>query len=236
MSNEGHKIEDFFQKGFNNFSETPTKKVLKSIKRKLFWDDYFSLRYNKINVGYTTLIVAGLALLLSSNSKKDNSKNLAKKNNATKNEIISLDSSSNLDVHEENIAAEKNKKSEEIIALAAVAKFSPSIESGCAPLSIKFNNTSAHADSYIWDFGNGETSTKKNPDYTFKKPGEYIITLTAKNSIGTDLHISKVIVHENPVSNAAINIEKSSVEDTTVVFINNSKKHRNTSGSLMMAL
>ncbi len=35
---------------------------------------------------------------------------------------------------------------------------------GCAPLTVQFVNQSQNAVSYFWDFGNGNTSTLKNPD------------------------------------------------------------------------
>ncbi len=47
--------------------------------------------------------------------------------------------------------------------------------------AITFINTSELADSYAWDFGDGTTSTAKNPTKTFEETGEYIVTLTAKN-------------------------------------------------------
>src|SRR5690242_1136016 len=40
------------------------------------------------------------------------------------------------------------------------------------------NNTSANAESYLWDFGNGTTSTDKNPSGWYGKAGTYTLTLT----------------------------------------------------------
>ena len=46
--------------------------------------------------------------------------------------------------------------------------------------TIKCYNSSTNAKSYVWDFGDGETSTDEEPTHTYKKPGAYRITLLAK--------------------------------------------------------
>ena len=51
-----------------------------------------------------------------------------------------------------------------------------------APGAITFINTSELADSYLWDFGDGTNSTTKNPTKIFLETGEYVVTLTAKNT------------------------------------------------------
>jgi gliding motility-associated-like protein len=48
-----------------------------------------------------------------------------------------------------------------------------------APFPINFTNNSKYADSYLWDFGDGTTSTETNPSHTFIQPGKYKIKLTA---------------------------------------------------------
>jgi len=47
---------------------------------------------------------------------------------------------------------------------------------GCAPLSVTFNNTS-NGSIYLWDFGDGQTSTAFNPTHTFQKSGNYTVKL-----------------------------------------------------------
>jgi len=53
---------------------------------------------------------------------------------------------------------------------------------GCSPLTIRFINTSFNGTSYLWRFGNGDTSTVMNPTYTFLDSGSYSITLITTNS------------------------------------------------------
>jgi PKD repeat protein len=47
---------------------------------------------------------------------------------------------------------------------------------------IEFTNCSKDADTYSWDFDDGETSTSANPKHTFAEAGTYTVTLTATNS------------------------------------------------------
>ncbi|MBR1515689.1 MAG: PKD domain-containing protein [Paludibacteraceae bacterium] len=54
-----------------------------------------------------------------------------------------------------------------------------------APLKIVLTNTSTNATSYEWDFGDGKTSTEKNPTHRYSAVGSYIITLVAKNPSGS---------------------------------------------------
>ncbi len=44
-----------------------------------------------------------------------------------------------------------------------------------------FTNLSSNADSYLWDFGDGNTSTEENPQYTYAETGVYEVCLTAMN-------------------------------------------------------
>ena len=46
-------------------------------------------------------------------------------------------------------------------------------------------NTSTGADTYAWDFGNGEMSDQENPSVTYTEAGEYTISLTVTNECGS---------------------------------------------------
>jgi len=47
---------------------------------------------------------------------------------------------------------------------------------------VTFINTSENADSFLWEFGDGSTSTVKDPVKTFTETGEYLVKLTATNT------------------------------------------------------
>ncbi|MCB9232468.1 MAG: PKD domain-containing protein [Bacteroidia bacterium] len=49
-----------------------------------------------------------------------------------------------------------------------------------------YNNLSTGATSYLWDFGDGTTSTLANPNHTYANPGVYQVCLIATNSCGSD--------------------------------------------------
>lgn len=44
--------------------------------------------------------------------------------------------------------------------------------------TIKFNNTSAKQGNFVWDFGDGTTSTEASPLHKYDKAGEYTVKLT----------------------------------------------------------
>ncbi len=55
---------------------------------------------------------------------------------------------------------------------------------GCATYQVTLQNTSPPSDSYLWDFGNGDTtSIIYNPTVTYDQPGTYLVTLTVTDSV-----------------------------------------------------
>ena len=51
---------------------------------------------------------------------------------------------------------------------------------GCvAPCEMIFTNASLHAKSFLWNFGDGTTSTELNPRHAFALPNSYTVSLTA---------------------------------------------------------
>lgn len=74
--------------------------------------------------------------------------------------------------------------------------------------------------SYLWDFGDGNTSTEKNPVHMFTQEGEYEINLTVKNGCGTNTQTNYLWVMKEIVSCQAKFTHE--VDSTTVYFYNNS--------------
>ncbi|MDV4344097.1 PKD domain-containing protein [Methanoculleus sp. YWC-01] len=67
-----------------------------------------------------------------------------------------------------------------------VADFTANVTSGPAPLTVAFTDTSTGGPtSWLWDFGDGNTSTVQNPVHTYESPGNYSVTLTVSNAFGT---------------------------------------------------
>jgi PKD repeat protein len=67
-----------------------------------------------------------------------------------------------------------------------VADFIAGPTSGIAPLIVSFTNLSGGAASYLWDFGNGATSTVANPTNLYTNAGSYTVSLTAVGVGGTN--------------------------------------------------
>ena len=59
------------------------------------------------------------------------------------------------------------------------------------PAGVTFTNTSTNADTYLWDFGDGTTSTEANPVHYYQKKGNYTVTLTATNQGTCNNSVSK---------------------------------------------
>jgi PKD repeat protein len=54
-------------------------------------------------------------------------------------------------------------------------------------LNIIFSDSSSNSPtSWLWDFGDGNTSTQQNPSHIYLANGTYTVCLTATNSFGTD--------------------------------------------------
>ncbi|WP_148705478.1 PKD domain-containing protein [Methanosarcina siciliae] len=67
------------------------------------------------------------------------------------------------------------------------ADFTVDKTSGIAPLTVQFSDTSTGTPSaWSWDFGDGETSTDRNPSHIYDSEGSYTVTLTVSNSLGND--------------------------------------------------
>ena len=65
----------------------------------------------------------------------------------------------------------------------AHASFTADSLHGCAPYKVNFVNHSSSWQSYLWNFGNGDTtSIIYNPNKTYTIPGTYHVTLTVKNA------------------------------------------------------
>ena len=74
---------------------------------------------------------------------------------------------------------------------------------------VTFTNTSKNATSYLWDFGDGGSSTETNPVYTYTTDGEYAVTLTAMDDNGNSdeevqtITITSAVFTADLLSNAA---------------------------------
>ncbi len=101
------------------------------------------------------------------------------------------------------------------------ANFSVNITTACPDNNIfVFTNTSnGGATSYLWDFGDGTTSTQTNPSHSFTYAGTFTVTLIASNTSGCqDIKIQNQLITISPKPNATVTASSTSNCDPATVF------------------
>lgn len=53
-------------------------------------------------------------------------------------------------------------------------------------MSVNFENLSVNAETYLWDFGNGDTDTIESPEYTYTETGVYNVKLISTSGCKVD--------------------------------------------------
>ena len=85
----------------------------------------------------------------------------------------------------------------------AISFFTADHYSGVSPLTVTFTNQSRSAVSYLWDFGDGQQSTEKNPIHTFvfdptQMVVDYTVTLTAYDIDGNErIYLQHINCYKN---------------------------------------
>jgi subtilisin family serine protease len=75
---------------------------------------------------------------------------------------------------------------------APLAKFDVNPRQGEIPLTVSFADQSPAAGTWMWDFGNGQTSTDESPpDQLYSTPGLYDVSLEVTDPNGTHKEIKK---------------------------------------------
>ncbi|MCU7806430.1 MAG: PKD domain-containing protein [Candidatus Thiodiazotropha sp. (ex Semelilucina semeliformis)] len=92
---------------------------------------------------------------------------------------------------------------------APVAVINSDTLSGKAPLTVNYNGSgSFDPDSdnlhYLWNFGDGSTSTTQNPSHTFTVSGEFTSSLTVVDNLGASSRSSVVIKVSEPTTDSSI--------------------------------
>jgi PKD repeat protein len=81
------------------------------------------------------------------------------------------------------------------------AKFSISGFEVATPCTITFINTSSNATSYVWNFGDGFTSTQSNPNHIYNFRGTYLLKLKVTGPGGADSVCKTVTIEDPPPAN-----------------------------------
>ncbi|MFO7923214.1 MAG: PKD-like domain-containing protein, partial [Bacteroidales bacterium] len=90
--------------------------------------------------------------------------------------------------------------------------------------TVNFTNigSSGAAFSYLWEFGDDNTSTQENPSHTYQQHGEYEVTLTVSNE-NCETSVTRTITVQPPFPVADFNEVAPDCSPHTVSFVNNSE-------------
>jgi PKD repeat protein len=75
--------------------------------------------------------------------------------------------------------------------LEPVANFNVAIRDLCGS-EVIFNDRSGSASQWLWDFGDGNTSSEKNPQHSYEQEGIYTVKLVVSNCAGADTVLRQV--------------------------------------------
>ncbi|WKV11889.1 PKD domain-containing protein [Marivirga harenae] len=79
----------------------------------------------------------------------------------------------------------------EVTPYKADFKLAESIESNCVPVQVSFQDLSDGAESYFWDFGDGQTSRVANPVHLYNSVGNFDVSLVITNKLGCQDTLTK---------------------------------------------
>ncbi|MBS4061405.1 MAG: PKD domain-containing protein [Bacteroidetes bacterium] len=90
----------------------------------------------------------------------------------------------------------------------------PSFTYSVSGLTVTFQNTSTFSTSYLWNFGDGATSTEENPVHTYAQDGIYTVVLTATSENGSrttqqNITISSSVLTDEILQNGAWKLQLS---------------------------
>lgn len=80
-------------------------------------------------------------------------------------------------------------------------------QDGCEDFEAQFINSSLFADTYVWNFGDGNNSTLMNPTHVYTDPSMYSVTLSATNADGCSDSFTAtnyIQVYETPVAGLTV--------------------------------
>lgn len=94
-------------------------------------------------------------------------------------------------------------------------------------LTVDFSNNSSNATSYMWNFGDGHTSTLTDPIHIYDQDGVYNVTLAATNECGTDLYTVTIEIITLPFADFTSDITEG-CDPIEVSFVNLSSPNAET--------
>ncbi|MCK9591299.1 MAG: PKD domain-containing protein, partial [Methanoregula sp.] len=96
-----------------------------------------------------------------------------------------------------------NIMSQEPVPVVPTANFTSDVQSGTAPITVHFTDTSTGSPtSWAWDFNGdgGIDSILQNPEILFTDPGTYPVNLTVTNTVGSDFELKTDYIVVSPAA------------------------------------
>jgi PKD repeat protein len=87
---------------------------------------------------------------------------------------------------------------EACLSVDAIPRFSWTPRAPISGSPVSFLDESTNATGWLWSFGDGNSSTQRNPLHTYSAPGRYTVTLTVSNQAG-----AKTLTREVTVTDAS---------------------------------
>lgn len=110
-----------------------------------------------------------------------------------------------------------------------VTAFTSSLFAGCSPLCVQFFNTTTlaqgNSSTYLWTFGDGDSSRIQSPEYCYSTSGSYNVSLTVTSDSGcanTLNKISYITAYSKPNTAFTYSPQPATMLTPTVQFINQS--------------
>jgi PKD repeat protein len=67
-------------------------------------------------------------------------------------------------------------------------------QGGSSPNNVQFSNSSFNANNYLWNFGDGDSSTQSNPLHTYAGNGSYNVSLTVSDGCTTNTFEQQIVI------------------------------------------
>ncbi len=224
MEQKSNQLESLFRTACEQQAVTPSSRVLRKLRTRLWISDFMSVNPRKVNFVYTALLIGGItsvALLVRPLEKtaekvQENAVTAVSEEQAQPGILAD-----NTDKSATIGQTRSNENSNNPAGLLK-AEFSITEYKGCAPLAVKFTNQSPNGLVSDWDFGTGDKSSERNPVYTYPEAGEYNVILTVKDKDGNTVTAKKKVeVLKRPEANFEIDVENSEIKNKKIILKNN---------------
>jgi gliding motility-associated-like protein len=98
---------------------------------------------------------------------------------------------------------------------------------GCSPLNVQFTNFSLGANTYYWNFGDGQVSNVQSPSHIYTGSGNFTAQLVVSNGCAFDT--SQINIEVLPKPNVSFNVLQDSLcTNQNYSFVNTSQQLSNT--------